>query len=818
MVRSLTAHYETDDIAAARPQVILFADLVAYSQHMAEDEAQTLRFIHSCFGIFDRYGDRHSGRVVKTTGDGVLALFDSCQDAVDFALDVQSRIETDTADYAFRIGINAGKVELTQGDVFGHAVNVAARLETLARPGGVCVSREVISELDDATRQKFSSLGPQRLYNLPGTYEPFHYDGSDALPGKGAGRHVLYLTLIGGFEIHVGGARRTMPPTQDASVLLAYLALAPSHSEALGRLGALLRPDEAPDVSRAATERALASLQETIGGALVIKDDVASLNPDLVHTDISRIIRNAARGQLDEILMTGGDWIPHILSGLGDVNSAVTSWLAIVRSDVREQLVSVLEAEMQRIESATDPMIKGIARSILNIEPCHEGAARRLMICLRGAGNIAASIRVFDRLEQNLATRFGLEPLPETRAAARGEPQVMPSLRNDLAPLRIQVRTFEGLSEAAHARLGSFRSEIISGLSHFRSWSVVEGDQGALPETNSDYILSARQSTEDAHATLTLSGANSGRIVWSEDLDIGAEQLSNSRQQAVSRIAAMFEMYVSTDRTARGAKGANHGAVDDWLRGERLLTHWTKQSFEAAILIFEGLIARAPEFAPAHASLASALNVLHVVRPGLQRDPSRAKRALEASNIAVELDPLDARNRLALAWSSALKGNFDRAALNMDMAERLNPHSPRTLASCAMGFSFLGEHERARRVLDHCLSCAPVLLDYQWCYAASVHFLGGDDAGAVQAAARSDDRIIDNPGWTAAALARMGELEAARAAFDTLVRDVSAVWDADTPPTPADVRDWFVTAYPIRHLSERTSLEDALNTAMQSGG
>ncbi|MDU9004219.1 adenylate/guanylate cyclase domain-containing protein [Sedimentitalea todarodis] len=818
MAGALDKRDSRDVIVAPQRRTILFADLVSYSRHVAKDEAETLRFMQRCFELFQDYSNRHDGRVVKTTGDGILALFGRAQSAVDFALEVQSQIESMTNDHVFRIGINTGLVELTNDDVFGHAVNVAARLEPLARPGGVCVSRDVVVELSEATRQNFDSLGPLRLYNLPGTYEPFQFDGGSDTPGKGGGGDVLHLSVIGGLELHTRGASRALPGTQDARLLLAYLAMAPSHSEAVGRLSALLRPDAAPNEAREATFGALKSLQETIGSSLVINDEVASLNPGLVQTDVGRIVRNAARGRLDDLLTIEGDWVPRLLSSFGEVNSAVTSWLALVRSDVREQLVFVLETEMQRIKAETDPAIRGIAQAILNIEPCHEGAARRLMSFLSGAGNVAGAIRVYDRLAQNLSVRYGLSPRPETLAASRGKPQSTPNLRNPLAPLRIQVRDFEGHSEGMHARLASFRSEIISGLSRFRSWSVVEGDQGELPDVSSDYLLKAQQSAGRSCATLTLCAAETGRIVWSEDLDIGAEQISKSRQQAVSRIAAMFEMYVPTDRAGKAGTGAHHAVVDDWLMGERLLTKWTKRAFEQGIDSFQDIIERAPEFAPAHASLASALNVLHVVRPGLRRDTAMARRALDASNIAVELDPLDARNRLALAWSAALKGNFDRAALNMDMAERLNPHSPRTLASCAMGFSFLGEHERAARVLEHCLNCAPVLLDYQWCYAASVRFMGGDDLGALQAAARSDDRIIDNPGWAAAALARLGRHAEAQTAFNKLVRDVSAVWDGETPPTPADVRDWFVNAYPIWHAAERVALAEALSAAMQGDG
>lgn len=821
MVSALKKRRIRSDATAPRLCTILFADLISYSKHVAEDEAKTLRFMQNCFSLFEDYSAHHAGRVIKTTGDGVLALFDNPRNAVDFSIDVQSQIESETAEYAFRIGINSGLVELTKDDVFGHAVNVAARLEPLAQPGGVCISRDVFVKLTDERQQKFFSMGPQRLYNLPGAYEPFQMDVGPILPGKGDGRNVLHLSVIGGPKLHANGVPHALPETQDARTLLAYLAMAPSNAEAVGRLSALLRPEASPNVARKATHLALSSLQKAIGGALIIKDEVASLNPGLVQTDIDRIVRHAARGKLDDILVMEGDWVQRIFSGLDEINSVVKSWLALVRSDVREQLVSVLEAEMQKVDDDSDPAIRSISNSILNMEPCHEGAAQRLMRSLTVTGNTAASMRVFDRLAQNLSTRYGLEPRPETRAAARGEILAGPSPRDPLAPLRIQLRSFDGESKAARIRLASFRSEIVSGLSRFRSWSVVEGDQGdhdGPPKAGSDYVLSASQTKDETHATLSLSAAESGRIVWSEDLDIGAEQMSKSRQQAVSRIAAMFEMYVSTDRSTMAETSAHHAVVDDWLSGERLLTQWTKQAFEQGIARFEDLIKRAPEFAPAHASLASALNVLHIVRPGLLRDPAMAKRALEASDIAVGLDPLDARNRLALAWSSALKGNFDRAALNMDMAERLNPHSPRTLASCAMGFSFLGEHDRAARVLEHCLNCAPVLLDYQWCYAASIRFLGGDDAGALLAAARSDDRIIDNPGWTAAALARSGQLAAARKAFDKLVHDVSAVWDGETSPNPEDVRDWFVSAYPIQHSAESRALEDALNAAMCGRG
>lgn len=798
-------------------RTVLLADLVSYSHHMAEDEAATLKFMDICFETFGQLCEQHGGRLVKTMGDGILGLFEDAAEAVAFALGFQGFVAGQTEVYAFRIGINTGEVELRRGDVFGHVVNVAARLESVSDPGGLCISRAVLHELDEEVSRRFTTMGPQRLYNLPGTFELYQFDHQARAPGKGASRDIIHLSIMEQFAMHANGTSIDLPETEAGRVLLAYLALAPNQSEALGRLGALLEPDGLPQMARAAVDAALADLRASLGPALTLKGDVASLRSDAVQTDVQGFLRMAGRGYVDDKLCSGRDWVQRLLSDLdGMDNPAVTAWLALVRSDVREQAVSVLETELWRIESDEDTRIRRIARAILDIEPCHEGAAQRLMINLRSTGNLPGAMRVFEQLSAHLVARFGIEPRMETRAAAMGRGRPNRQTRNDPTPLRIQVLDFEGPSPDAVARLSSFRSEIVAGLSRFRSWSVVEGDQGAVRTTRADYALSAVQRQGDGHVTLTLSAADTDRVVWSEDLNISAEAMTSSRQQAVGRIAATFELYVSTDRAAASGPAHEESIVDEWLRGEQLLTRWTKQAFEQATTLFEDLIARAPDFAPAHASLASALNVLHVVRPGMRRSAPMTRKALDASNTAVGLDPLDARNRLALAWCSALKGNFDRAALNMDMAERLNPNSPRTLMSCAMGFSFLGEHDRATQVLEHCLRCAPMLLDYQWSYAASIRFLAGDDESAIQAAARSDDRIIDTPGWTAAALARLGRLDEARAHFDRLVEDVTVVWDAATPPTREDVRDWFVSAYPIWHAAERAALGDALSAAMQA--
>ena len=116
--------------------------------------------------------DEHRGRIVKTTGDGLLVEFASVVDAVRCAVDVQREMAERNAERAgrtrieFRIGINLGDIIIDEDDIFGDGVNVAARLETLAEPGGICVSRVVRDQVRDKLAFAFEDMGEQQVKNI----------------------------------------------------------------------------------------------------------------------------------------------------------------------------------------------------------------------------------------------------------------------------------------------------------------------------------------------------------------------------------------------------------------------------------------------------------------------------------------------------------------------------------------------------------------------------------------------------------------------------------------------------------------------------
>jgi class 3 adenylate cyclase len=167
------------EIANSRLAVILVADAVDYSRQMEADEGGTYARLSAVFrSIIEPGIARHGARIIKNTGDGFLAVFWSATNAVWFAVEFQNAMRAwnvrraPERRLAFRVGINLGDVIVAPHDVFGHNVNVAARLEASAEPGGVLVSHAVFAAVRDQ-RLSFEDAGEVPLGNISETVRGF---------------------------------------------------------------------------------------------------------------------------------------------------------------------------------------------------------------------------------------------------------------------------------------------------------------------------------------------------------------------------------------------------------------------------------------------------------------------------------------------------------------------------------------------------------------------------------------------------------------------------------------------------------------------
>jgi|GEM_PF-1566872 len=154
--------------------VILASDVAGYSRLVAEDEEGTIRRMAAAARLFRGQVEHHDGRVFNTAGDAILAEFDSAVNAVRCAIDIQNEMRPVNAALPqekrilFRIGVAIGDVLVADnGDLLGDGVNIAARLESLAEPGGVCISDNVQVLVDNKVELGFREIGEHQLKNIP---------------------------------------------------------------------------------------------------------------------------------------------------------------------------------------------------------------------------------------------------------------------------------------------------------------------------------------------------------------------------------------------------------------------------------------------------------------------------------------------------------------------------------------------------------------------------------------------------------------------------------------------------------------------------
>ena len=180
---------------------ILSADVKGYSRLMGEDEDSTVRTLKDYREVMTECIQRHRGRVVDSPGDNLMAEFASVVDGVQSAVEIQEELKTRNAELPenrrmqFRIGINLGDVIEEEGSIYGDGVNIAARMESMADAGGICISGTAYDQVKNKLALGYEYLGKQSVKNIPDRVrvyrlitEPeaagslFHRDKSNFLP------------------------------------------------------------------------------------------------------------------------------------------------------------------------------------------------------------------------------------------------------------------------------------------------------------------------------------------------------------------------------------------------------------------------------------------------------------------------------------------------------------------------------------------------------------------------------------------------------------------------------------------------------------
>jgi adenylate cyclase len=171
-----------------RLTTVLSADVEGYSRLMETDEAGTLETLRRYRTAMSALIERHEGRVVNTWGDAIIAEFPSVVEAVQCAVETQQELSDkndllpDSKRMQFRIGINLGDVMVDGEDVYGDGVNIAARLQQLAEPGGILISGSVYDQVHNKLSIGFDRLGPQQVKNVATPVVSYRVVQGDTVP------------------------------------------------------------------------------------------------------------------------------------------------------------------------------------------------------------------------------------------------------------------------------------------------------------------------------------------------------------------------------------------------------------------------------------------------------------------------------------------------------------------------------------------------------------------------------------------------------------------------------------------------------------
>jgi class 3 adenylate cyclase len=212
----------SDDAPSAlerRLATILSADVAGYSRMMGEHEEETVQTLRGHRSVFDALLKQHHGRVFNTAGDAILAEFPSAVEAVRCATEIQSALQTRNEHLPpgqkmlFRMGINVGDVVVQEGDLLGDGVNIAARIQAVAEPGGICISGSVYDQIQNKLSLQFKTLGEQNFKNIGRPVRTFsitHGEGgalpvaprrllSTLAPAVAVGAIVVVAVAVGGY-------------------------------------------------------------------------------------------------------------------------------------------------------------------------------------------------------------------------------------------------------------------------------------------------------------------------------------------------------------------------------------------------------------------------------------------------------------------------------------------------------------------------------------------------------------------------------------------------------------------------------------------
>lgn len=698
---------------------LLFVDVCGSSRVMRRNEGSALRsIVQSLQRIADQVTE-HGGVVRNTRGDGLFATFSSAHDAAHCGLAIQThaRMMAGGLPIAFRIGIHIGEAFNVGGQILGDSVNVAARIEGMAEPGGVLVSRPVYEALRGDTTLRFDSVGKPFLKNLGNDLELFR----TALVNRRQGPGLLELQLLGEFVLSTAdGARLAVPP--ETQLLLAAVALSPSRAVSRRWLQDTFWGHRPAKQRPARLKMAIASLRDVLGPNIeqVLQSDekqVALARASLA-SDVDTAI---AQG------WSGPGPLPELLRNCEPEGISARNWLFRERRRVRNAicLVKAGQGLAPRILHAYPPVDEAAPTSAVFaigiLPPATEGDdGKSSWIADLLVDWLSRSLAEVEAVEIHDYRLTGRRRLLQERAEKAAGPDLLIQCRSatagDMAQLSVTALRTEDRKIVWSQSVVADQRELLGmagqSMAAFVSYAtdallsaLASGRHMREPAVH----MAAKTAIGAVHRLLTMTGPGLDRV----ETDIMAAYEADPKPVYLAWLAYMAtfqvgERYGVRDATleeqaramARRALEADpHNAL---VLG--LVAHVHSYIFRE-FAFADDLIARAIETNPACALSWDSASLLYAYT-------GRGEESMRAALNARQLGRHSPYRHLfdgACCVASAVNRNFDEAVSYGESVIAVQPEFKAVLRYLAACYGHLGDSVRAREVMERLMRLEPDL-------------------------------------------------------------------------------------------------------------
>lgn len=675
---------------------------------------------------------------------------------------------------------------------------------------------------------------------------------------------MLQLSLFGPLSLRCDG-RELRIKSLKLQAILGYIALSETMLETRERLVGLLWSESGEAQARAVLRQVIRELREILtsagcNGFRINQHDLGfepgAVEVGAVEVDVWAVVHAAEAGDVHPLLLDRPRLSDDLLAGLEDLDPSFRVWVLAKRQTLLDRLLRALERGLTQ-ESIDPRKETDLAEAIINLDPTHEEACRRLMRAHATLGRTTQALRVYKALWDVLDEDYGMEPsaatqklvaeikmgvhepkeqmpntgiedraanpaaIVEAQRSASSKLGIFASERETRLLLSLQaVDTKQVDPDKAHLVLG-FRQLVIASLVKFREWHVtdvpLQASSDPQQENGASYEIQmfAYQTQQAVQLTLMLKELDTGFFIWSDGFELSLDNWFESQRRVIRRIAMALNVHLSAERLRRFSErpDISVGVYDRWLRCQTLVRTFDPLHWNHLTNQFTEIIAAAPHFVPAYCGLADLHTIEHIAHPGVFRAREREQNALELARKAAELDPYDMHAHRCLAWAHAMMKQYGQAELHIQVACELNPYDSWTAISAALLLAFCGEFERASELGQVALDMTLSPSRTHWAYQADIQFLSGNYAAAIQAADRAQDVLWGVAAWRTAALAHLGRTNEAAAEGARFLSRIRANWFGDKPATDEAIVGWLLHIYPLRRLADWERLRDGLQMA-----